>query len=54
MQALEKARNRMVELRREFHADLLFWKWAIDHELSLQGEALSAPCYTAKKTTHHI
>ena len=41
--------NRMVELGREFHADLLFWKWAIDHELLLEGEALSAPCYTAIK-----
>ena len=35
-----------VELRREFHVDL-FWKWAIDHELLLEGEALSAPCFTA-------
>ena len=39
----------MVELGREFHANLLFWKWAIDHELLLEGEALSAPCYTAIK-----
>ena len=39
----------MVELGREFHADLLFWKWAIDHELLLEGEALSAPWYTAIK-----
>ena len=34
---------------REFHADLLFWKWTIDHELLLEGEALSAPCHTAIK-----
>ena len=44
-----KNQNRTVELGREFHADLLFWKWAIDHELLLEGEALSAPCYTAIK-----
>ena len=35
-----------VDLGREFHADL-FWKWATDNELLLEGEALSAPCYTA-------
>ena len=44
-----KRENRKVELGREFHADLLFWKWAIDHELLLEGDALSAPCYTAIK-----
>ena len=40
--------NNTVELGREFLADL-FWKWAIDNELLLEGEALSAPCYTAIK-----
>ena len=44
-----KNQNRKVDLGREFHADLLFWKWAIDHELLQEGEALSAPCYTAIK-----
>ena len=37
----------MIELGREFHANLLFWEWAIDHELLLEGEALSSHCYTA-------
>ena len=47
--AKNKLQNRMIELGREFHANLLFWKWAIDHELLLEGEALSTPCYTAIK-----
>ena len=34
---------------REFHADLLFWKWMISHKLLQAGESLSAPCYTALK-----
>ena len=34
--------NNTVELGREFLADL-FWKWAIDNELLLEGEGLSAP-----------
>ena len=38
-----KNQNHTVELGREFHADLLFWKWAIDHELLLEGEVFSAP-----------
>ena len=42
-----KNQNRTVGLGREFHADLLFWKWAIDHGLLHEGEALSASCYTA-------
>ena len=33
----------------QFHANLLFWKCAIDNELLLEGEAHSAPCQTAKK-----
>ena len=32
-----------------FHADLRFWKWAIDHKLLLVGEAVRAPCFTALK-----
>ena len=42
-----KNQNRTVELDREFDADLLFWKLAIDHKLIHEGEVLSAPCYTA-------
>ena len=42
-----KIQNHTVGLGTEFHADLLFWKWAIDHELLHEGEAPSAPCYTA-------
>ena len=42
-----KNQNRTVGFGREFHADLFFWNWAIDHELLHEGEALSAPCYTA-------
>ena len=45
----QKHQNNTVSLGREFHADLLFWKWAIDHELLQVGETLSAPCYAALK-----
>ena len=31
----------------ELHADLRFWKWAINHKLLQAGKAVSAPCYTA-------
>ena len=44
-----KDQNHTVGLGREFQADLFLWKWAIDHELLLEREALSAPCYTAIK-----
>ena len=37
-----------MEFGREFHADL-FWNWAINDVLLLEGEALSAPCYTVLK-----
>ena len=43
----------MIELGREFHADFLFWMWAIDHELLPEGEALSVPCYTAIKNIRY-
>ena len=38
-----------VIIGREFHADLLFWEWAINRNLLQTGEAISAPCYTALK-----
>ena len=38
-----------MELGREVNAGLPFLEWAIDHELLLEGEALSALCYTALK-----
>ena len=41
-----KNQNRTVGLGIEFYADFLLCKWAIDHELLHEGEALSAPCYT--------
>ena len=42
-----KNQNRTVGHGRDFHAALPLWKWAIVHERLHQGEALSAPCYTA-------
>lgn len=44
-----KHHDRTVNLGREFHADLSFWRWAIEHELLQVGESLSAPCYLAMK-----
>ena len=44
-----KKQIRVVELGRAFHADLLFWKWAIDHELLLEGGGLSVPSYMGIK-----
>ena len=38
--------NSTVERGIVFHTDFLFWKWAIDNELQLKGEGLSAPCCT--------
>ena len=44
------ARNQnVVRLGSEFHADLLFWKWAIKHKLLQAGEVVSARCYPALK-----
>lgn len=37
--------NHVVELGREFHDDLDFWRWAIEQELLVAGESLCAPCY---------
>lgn len=36
-----------MSLGAQFHADLLFCKWAINCKLLQAGEAVSAPCYTA-------
>ena len=47
----------VVCLGSEFHADLRFWKWAINHKLLQVGEAVSVPCYTALKRPakrHHL
>ena len=44
-----KIQSHPVELGREFHDNLYFWNWAIDHELLTVGESLSAPCFTAIK-----
>ena len=35
----------VVRLDREFHAELLFWKWAISRKLLQVWEEVSAPCY---------
>ena len=37
--------RRIVRQGWEFHGDLAFWKWAIDHRLTSQGESLSTPFY---------
>ena len=39
----------VVCLGSEFHADLRFWKWAINHKLLQVGQAVSASCFTALK-----
>ena len=39
----------VVCLGSDFHADLRFWKWAINHKQLQVGEAVSAPCCTALK-----
>ena len=44
-----KKQSHFVEIGREFHDDLNFWRWTIDHELLTAGESLSAPCFTAIK-----
>ena len=47
----------MVSLDREFHTNLLFMKWVIDHDLLQAGEAPRAPCYSALKCPakrHHL
>ena len=44
-----KKQSYSVELGREFHDDLEFWRWNIDRELLTAGESLSAPCFAAIK-----
>ena len=44
-----KNQSHSVELGREFHDDLDFWRWAIDEELLITGKPLTAPCYAAVK-----
>ena len=39
----------MVDPGGEFHADLFFGRWAIDHELLPEREVLGAPCHRAIK-----
>ena len=39
--------QKVVCLGSDFHADLRFWKRAINEKLLHVGEAVSAPCYTA-------
>ena len=43
--ASRKNQNHIVKLGREFHDDIDFWRWAINHELLVAGESLCAPCY---------
>ena len=38
----QKHQNHTLSLGREFHADVLFWGWAIDQELRQVGETLNA------------
>ena len=44
-----KKQSHSVDLGTEFHNDIEFWRWAIDHELLTAGESLSAPCFAAIK-----
>ena len=44
-----KKQSHSVELGREFHVVLDFWRWAIDHEFLTAGESLSASCFPAIK-----
>ena len=34
--------RRLVDLGREFHGDIAFWKWALNQPLAVRGESLSA------------
>ena len=48
--AAKSSRKRsIVQLGREFHGDLAFWKWAISRLLVQTGESLSAPFYAHSK-----
>ena len=44
-----KKQSHSVERGREFHDDLDFWRWAIDHELLTAGESPGTPCFAAIK-----
>ena len=41
--------NHTIQLGRQFHAQLFVWRWAINHELLLEGAVLSVPSYTPMK-----
>ena len=41
--------SHVVELGREFHDDLDYFRGAIEHELLTAGESLNAPCYGVVK-----
>ena len=43
--------RRVVKLGWEFHNDIAFWKWAIDHKLVNAGESLGAPFYAHVQRT---
>ena len=48
--AAKSSRKRsIVQLGREFHGDLAFWKWTISRRLVQTGESLSAPFYAHSK-----
>ena len=48
--AAKSSRKRsIVQLGREFHGDLAFWKWAISRRLVQTRESLSAPFYAHSK-----
>lgn len=44
-----KNQSHRVELGREFHDDMDFWRWTIDEELLITGASLNAPCFAAVK-----
>ena len=47
----KKRTRRVVKLGWEFHNDIAFWKWAIDHNLVNAGESLGAPFYAHVQRT---
>ena len=44
-----RKQSHSVELGREFHVVLDFWRWAIDHEFLTAGESRSASCFATIK-----